>query len=353
MGRYSNKYDKNQRKKTQNKIDKSEKSKNYEQSFEKTWDEFESSIIKDDCDIAIVTQITANHEGKTFYLYDIVNQKDVIAKMTKSLPKELSKSIVVGDNVLYSSSEEGTYIERRENRKNKFARIKSIDDQITNGPYREQIFAVNLDYGIIVVSACKPKFNPGMVERYLLLFEYHGVTPIICITKTDIQKLAQEEYQLFLDLGIEIYFITPQENDELERLKNTIENKRVVFVGTSGVGKTSLTNNIYGAEVGKEGETHKKTGFGQHTTTASCAYKWKDNSFIIDTPGIMNLNLVEVNRQNLKYLFSDFLELNNECKYKKCTHIIEPDCAVQSAYVEGRLAKSRYDFYIQLFEKIQ
>lgn len=351
MVRYNNKYEKQERKKLQNRNKKTEIETGKVAFNSDPWleKEYKNLTAKNE---ALLLKVTADHSWKTFYLFDIDKKIEFTATFTKNLPKELSKFLVVWDYVYYDKKDDNHLIVGRKKRLNKLARIKWDANRLSLGEKKEQIFAVNIDYGIIVSSTTTPKFNPGMIERYLILFEYHDIKPILCLTKTDLHSLEKEEYQIFLDLGLEIFFITDKEDKELSRLKDYLTEKTVVFVWNSWVWKTSLTNKIYGDMVWKEWETSQRTWYGQHTTTSSTVYEWREKSFVIDTPGIMNLNLFETSKDNLKYLFSDFQELNNECKYKKCTHTMEPDCAVQKAFHEWRLPQARYELYLNLLERL-
>lgn len=354
MVRYNNKYEKNERKKIQSVSKKNQDKNKWGKVVFSTdpWEDKEYINLRSD-NIALVTKITANHAGKTFFLYDLEKKEKFEAKFTKKLEKELSKFINVWDFVYYEKNWDDFDIVGRKLRINKLARVKGDANRISLWDKKEQIFAVNIDYGIIVASVTKPNFNPGMIERYLLLYEYHDIKPILCLTKNDLLTLDPAEYQLFIDLGVQIFFITKDEDDELERFKEFITNKTVVFVGNSWVGKTSLTNKIYGKQIWKEWDTSERTWYGQHTTTSSTVYEWKDWSFVIDTPGIVNLNLFEATKENLKYLFSDFTDLNNECKYKKCSHTIEPDCAVLEAFEIWAIDPYRYAFYHSLYNQIK
>lgn len=351
MVRYNNKHEKKERKKLQNKNKKAEIHSGKVEFNADPWETDEYKNISWEKQ-ALLMKTTADHSWKTFYLYDQNNWEKFEAQFTKKLPKELSKFLVVGDILYYQKESDKVEIIWRKPRKNKLSRIKWDANRTSLWEKKEQIFAVNIDLWIIVVSATQPKFNPWMIERYLLLFEYHGIRPILCITKTDLHDLDPSEYEIFAQLGLPIFFITDSQDDELMRLKEFITNNTVVFVWNSWVGKTSLTNKVYGQEIWKEGNTSEKTWYGMHTTRSSTVYEWKQNSFVIDTPGIMNLNLFEVNKQNLKYLFRDFLELNNFCKYKKCTHTIEPDCAVIQAYEDEFLIPARFELYQSLMKKL-
>lgn len=351
MVRYNNKHEKKERKKLQNKNKKAEIHSGKIEFNADPWETDEYKNISWE-NKALLMKTTADHSGKTFYLYDMQKDSKFEAKFTKRLPKELSKFLVVWDIVYYQENSLWFEIIGRQERKSKLSRIKWDANRTSLWEKKEQIFAVNIDLWIIVVSATQPKFNPGMIERYLLLFEYHGIRPILCITKTDLHELDYSEYEIFDALGLPIFFITESQDEELSRLKEFISGNTVVFVGNSWVWKTSLTNKIYGEEIWKEWNTSEKTGYGMHTTRSSTIYEWKKHSFVIDTPWITNLNLFEVNRENLKFLFRDFLELNNFCKYKKCTHTIEPDCAVIQAYEDEFLIPARFELYQNLMKKL-
>ena len=136
----------------------------------------------------------------------------------------------------------------------------------------------------------------------------------------------------------------------IETLKGALRGKSVAFVGRSGAGKSTLTNALLGQEAAKTGEVGKKSKQGKHTTVESRAYEWDENSFVIDTPGIRSLDLIEIGKEELPGYFDDLQEFATECRYRDCGHDgeSESECGVKRALAEGKIQKSRYKLYLRL-----
>ena len=126
-----------------------------------------------------------------------------------------------------------------------------------------------------------------------------------------------------------------------------------MLLGNSGVGKSSLTNALVGQAMSRTGEVSIKSGQGKHTTTSSQFYQWAEESYIIDTPGIRSLELLEIKKDQLKDYFSDFVQLSIQCKYKDCTHTHEPLCAVKEQVDSGLLSHARYENYLRILQKLR
>ena len=266
------------------------------------------------------------------------------------IPWELWEQIVIWDWILFIKQDWNFLIIKRKNRKNKLSRIKWDSDRFWLWTKTEQVIASNIDYWIIVASAKNPDFHAGFIDRYNVLMSYWNITPIICITKSDLEKLDDPVLKWYeKELWIKVFYVSVNEWIWLDELKKEIIWKTVVLVWNSWVWKSTLTNYLRWTSEIKTLSVSEKTWQWRHTTTSSSLYEWEKNSFIIDTPWIRSLDLVEISRDDLKYYFTEFDKYSSNCKFNDCTHSHEPDCAIQNAIKEWLLSKERYESYVRIF----
>ena len=160
--------------------------------------------------------------------------------------------------------------------------------------------AANIDYVVIVTSLHDPDFSPGLVDRFLIAAERAEITPVLVINKIDLRKNPEDRpWQLYTDLGKHCFPISNVTGEGIAEVKDFLRAKTSVFCGHSGVGKTSLLQQLFGVSVGKIGELSKSTGKGKHTTTVSTLVQTEDHTRFIDTPGIKEFGLIDVNPKDL------------------------------------------------------
>lgn len=208
----------------------------------------------------------------------------------------------------------------------------------------------NLDAIIIVVASKNPEPSLLFLDKQLAFLEHINVTPIICLNKIDLEdaNLIKDIYE---KIGYKVILTSVKENEGIEELKEIIRNKTVAFIGNSGVGKSSLTNTLLNNKVMEEGNL-SKIERGKQTTRHSELLKVTDNTYIIDTPGFSNFDLPNIELNELAFLFREFREEMNNCKYNDCRHVLEEDCGIRKAVLREKIAKSRFENFKILYEDL-
>jgi ribosome biogenesis GTPase / thiamine phosphate phosphatase len=217
-------------------------------------------------------------------------------------------------------------------------------------PKKPHVIAANVNLAIIVATAAEPAFSLSLVDRYLLLCQYGNIQPLICLNKCDLTDIRHPILNDYRDiLGIEVIETSVKDNTGIAELKRKILGKSVVLVGASGVGKSSLINQLLDKTL-KTQTISSKTKKGRHTTTVFNLYPLEEG-YIIDTPGVRSLDIGNIPRSELKNYFPEFNHLAPYCKYRDCLHFHEKNCAVKDAQAEHTI-KMRYQTYLRLLEKI-
>lgn len=267
--------------------------------------------------------------------------------------KEVTNPIAVGDwvDISINSDKTGT-IERIHERHNYLTR------QATHGRRGEHILVSNLDYAFVVQSICKPKLKEGFIDRFLVTCEAYEVKAGILINKLDLATKKDEAFiedlqELYEQLGYEVFTTTAFDQESLTRLKETIAGKTTAFIGPSGVGKTSLLNAIDNQYSEKVGEISSYSNKGKHTTTFAKLIEIDNGGYIVDTPGIREFGLFNIEPWELSLYFPEMLEPRKECKFNTCTHLHEPQCGVVEAFERGEIDPGRYHSYINMLESLE
>ena len=255
----------------------------------------------------------------------------------------------VGDFVLVRYNEQGeSCITQVLPRKSKFSRT----DFSGRGSYAktvyEQVVATNFDYVFIVVSLNR-NFNLNRISRYLTASWQSGGIPVIVLSKADLTNDYAEAVELVKETTphIPVIAISSVTGLGLAELREYLQpGKTVVFLGSSGVGKSSLLNSLAEEKVMEVGEIRESDCRGRHTTTHRQMFRLPCGSLIIDTPGLRELGLWNAS-ESVGERFTEIEELFSECKFNDCTHSSEPGCAVLAALEDGSLMESRWDDYLQ------
>ena len=267
--------------------------------------------------------------------------------------KEVTNPIAVGDWVDISVNDDNTgTIKKIHDRKNYITR------KATHGRRGEHILVSNLDTAFVVQSIKQPKLKEGFIDRFLVTCEAYEVDASIIINKIDLAteralNYVQDLSNLYESLGYGVFITNALDSNSLTPLKNNIKDKTTAFIGPSGVGKTSLLNAIDPNYSEKVGAISNYSNKGKHTTTFAKLIDIDNGGFIVDTPGIREFGLFNIEPWELSLFFPEMLNARQKCKFNTCTHLHEPDCAVIQAFDEGKIDARRYNSYINMLESIQ
>ena len=264
----------------------------------------------------------------------------------------------VGDFVKFELNEDGTgvifeVLERRNYLSRKAPRIKGASYR---GERLEQIIAANLDNLIIVTSIRKPQFNNKSVDRIIVAGESSHINVHLVINKVDLHNdgEADEWKQFYEEIGYKVYLISVKEQaGDVELLGEALKNNVNIFWGNSGVGKSSLLNLLYPELNLKVQSISDYSNKGKHTTVTSLLTMVENNTFVIDTPGVREIDPYGITKENLNHYFIDFKDYLNDCKFNTCTHQHEPGCSIMEAVESGKITLERYESYLNMLESIE
>ena len=217
--------------------------------------------------------------------------------------------------------------------------------------------AANIDQ-VIIICAPKPMFREALIDRYLVAIECLGIKPLIVLNKVDLlneNETRQFNTQLsnYADIGYQLISICAKSVNGLDQLLSFLNNKTSILVGQSGVGKSTIIKNLLPDEKIKIGKISNTKEKGKHTTTVSRLYHLLTGGNIIDSPGVRDFGLGNLNSDEVINGFVEFRPFIGQCKFKNCTHIHEPDCALLYAKLEGKINRRRLNSYYNLLEQVK
>ena len=282
----------------------------------------------------------------------LLNNESVIATIRKK--KNHDELPVVGDYVIINKDEYDNYtIEKIVNRKNTLKKL-SIDR--TTEKYKkgkEQILASNVDI-VFIVTSLNNDFNIARLERLVLLGNKANSKIAFILTKSDLCSLKdRENYKKIIEdrFNYPVFIISSYNKEGIDDLKSVWkENETAVFIGSSGVGKSTLINTLLDNDEIKTNDIRHKDDKGKHTTTSRNLYVLKDSRIVIDEPGIRSVVSNDMN-SDLNVVFSKIIELSKECKYTTCTHENIKVCRILQAIENGEISQEEFNRYKKLQNK--
>ena len=269
----------------------------------------------------------------------------------------LTNIAAVGDMVEFDETNGNTgVIHSIEERKNYISRkAPKIKGASYRGERLEQIIAANIDQIIVISSVHQPEFNNKTLDRFLITAESAHIKSVITINKSDLinNDEIKNWVDLYKNLGYPVIVTSAVTKNGIEELKKTLPDKITLFWGQSGVGKSTLLNILFPQLDLKVGDISESTKKGVHTTVTSIMIPLDENTFVIDTPGVREIDPYGIRKEDLSHYFPDFEEYLSNCKFNTCTHLHEPDCGVIDAVEKGEIAFERYDSYLRILNTIE
>lgn len=213
----------------------------------------------------------------------------------------------------------------------------------------------NVDQALIIFAIVKPNPNFNLLDRFLIRMERQNLPTIICFNKQDIATEKEKEAlrRAYETCGYQVLFISALEKEGLEQVKELLTGKTTTVAGPSGVGKSSLINQLAPKAQMETGDISRKIERGKHTTRHSEIIALGENTYIVDTPGFTSLDISEITKEELGTYYPEFVQYEPYCKFSGCAHISEPSCGVKDAVAEGKISQVRYDNYKVLYQELK
>ena len=260
-------------------------------------------------------------------------------------------AVAVGDYVEFIKKSKSVTIE------NVIARKTCISKPAVEKEGFRQVLISNVDRLVIVTSVAQPKFNHGIVERFLVIAFKEKIQPVVVLNKIDLKDPSKfhHYFEAWDQISCRSFYTSAKTEEGVEGLKNNISSGTSVIVGHSGVGKSSLLNCV-SPELNLE--TKKISSYsdrGVHTTSRVSLYKIAENGWVADTPGLKVLGFSDIYKENLQYFFPDIQRHAGECRFADCRHIEEPSCSVKEAVGSGErfIPEFRYNSYKRIYATLK
>jgi len=258
--------------------------------------------------------------------------------------------IAIGDKVEFIPQPDGT------------ALISAIDDRknyiirkATNLSKQSHIIAANLDQCFLIVTVAQPETSTTFIDRFLATAEAYRVPVVLVFNKIDVLNEEEKEYlnsmiDLYEYVGYKCLKVSAKTGEGIDAVAEELKGKVTLLSGNSGVGKSTLINNLFPDLNLKTSEISDAYNTGKHTTTFSEMYPIGNDGYIIDTPGIKGFGTFNMEREEVGHYFKEIFRISEDCRFNNCTHTHEPGCAVRQAVENHDISESRYTSYLSMLE---
>jgi len=213
----------------------------------------------------------------------------------------------------------------------------------------------NVDQAMVIFAAAEPEPNLNLLDRFLIMMQRQKLPTIICFNKRDIADENKVSYlkETYGKCGYDVHFVSLLKENGVAGLYELLKGKTTVLAGPSGVGKSTLINLLQPNARMETGDISEKIKRGKHTTRHSELIYISNDTYVMDTPGFSSLYINELEKEELKNYYTEFVEYKEECRFLGCSHLNEPGCAVKDAIQNQKISKDRYDNYVILYDELK
>lgn len=213
----------------------------------------------------------------------------------------------------------------------------------------------NVDQALVIFAAAKPAPNFNLLDRFLIMMAEQELPCIICFNKQDIvdEEERKKLTAIYEDCGCRVVFASATKGEGTEEIRELLKGKTTTVAGPSGVGKSSMVNSLCGDTYMETGEISEKIDRGKHTTRHAELLLIGLDTYIVDTPGFSSLSVFNMEKEELKDFYPEFAKYEDECRFRGCSHINEPDCGVKNALQNGNISPMRYENYVQIYGELK
>lgn len=286
----------------------------------------------------------------------LLEDKTVMARLKGKFKLDnldTTNPIAVGDFVTLEKTESNEFIINKIHERHNY-----IIRQSPRNKHQRHIIASNIDLALLVVTIAQPRTSLGFIDRFIAAAESFHIPVKIVINKIDLIREKDQELLEYMEivynrLGYEVICSSTITNVGIDKIKSLLQDKTSLVIGHSGVGKSTLLNSINNNLELKTGKISEKWGKGTHTTTFATMIQILENSFIIDTPGIKEFMLLQVEPEEVSGYFVDIKHYAESCQFNNCLHQNEPNCAVKDAVENTKIAATRYENYLNIIQNIK
>ena len=290
----------------------------------------------------------------SWYIVKTDDGKDINCKIKGNFRLKgirTTNPVAVGDMVSILPNNDGTaFITNIDDRKNYIIRRSS------NLSKEAHIIAANVNQALLIVTLAHPVTSTTFVDRFLATAEAYRIPATIVVNKIDL--LCNDEDKEYLDawcylyrsIGYNVIEVSASTGEGIDKLKETLENKITLLSGNSGVGKSTIINQIIPGLNLRTAEISSTHDTGMHTTTFSEMFPLPQGGYLIDTPGVKGFGTIDFDRHEVAHFFPEIFKISQDCRFGNCTHTHEPGCAVLSAVEDALISQSRYNSYLSILE---
>ncbi len=295
-------------------------------------------------------QLGSEQQGRVIAQYGAnLDIEDSYGKIWHCVSRRNLPKLVCGDNIIWQTAGQDINIVTGHLPRSSLLARPDYNNQL-------KPIAANVDQ-IFVVIAIKPVFDKDLINRYLIASQLTNIPALIIVNKADLldkhsKKELSTRLQVYANINYKIIYISTKEHLGLNTLVPELKSKTSIFVGQSGVGKSSLINALIPDLDIRVGALSTASGLGKHTTTASILYRLNSDGYLIDSPGIREFGLGHTSQRQIAEGFVEFQQYISQCKFNDCTHIIEPHCAILAALEAGAVSRERYESYKRILNTL-